>query len=95
MLIPRGKSFPLEKISSEDDQTYDAASINTASPIHYQLSCSGPTWLSKTTLLFLLCLMCIGKDNFMKHAMSSVMYLCSITQPERNQSPSAAPSSET
>ena len=42
MLTPRGKSPLLEKFSSDEDQTHNAALSRTASPTHYQLSCSGP-----------------------------------------------------
>ena len=42
MLSPREKSLLPETFSSEEDQTYDAASSRTASPTHYQLSYSGP-----------------------------------------------------
>ena len=36
MLAPREKSPLPEKFSSEEDQTHDAASSRTASPLHYQ-----------------------------------------------------------
>ena len=43
MFTPREKS-PLagKKFSSQEDRTHDAVSSRTASPIHYQVSYSGP-----------------------------------------------------
>ena len=42
MLTPKEKSPLLEKISSEEDQTHDAASSRTVSPTHYQRTILAP-----------------------------------------------------
>ena len=44
MLTPREKyiSPPLEKFSSEEDRTHDAASSRTVSPTHYQRAIPAP-----------------------------------------------------
>ena len=45
ILTPREKIPSTgKKLSTEEDRTHDAASSRTASPTHYQLSYSGPTW---------------------------------------------------
>ena len=42
MLTPREKSPLLEKFSSEEDRTHNAASSRTASPTHYQQAIPAP-----------------------------------------------------
>ena len=47
MLTPREKSPPLQKFSSEEYQTHDAASSRTASATHYQRAIPAPAVCSK------------------------------------------------
>ena len=42
MLTPREKPSLLEKLSSEEDGTHDAASSRTANPTHYEQAIPAP-----------------------------------------------------